>query len=171
MQTVAAELQTHGWSVIRKKNTMQGLFEWKWGWSFKKTLICGQKKKDGLQCERNKWFLDVISIPGCEYSRRQPEPDEWSPLPASTPPRGQTRGHWSLTPDNTTFSWLEDRLSVVPSFDIDVYIDIWYSQTSSHLAPASHFPPASSRAAAPPWQIVVRLLAPKLDKWSRGGGH
>ena len=104
-------LQNHEWSVFRKKNIMQGLFEWKWGFSFK-SLICGRKKKDGLQCEKSKWFLDRISIPGCEYSRRQPEPDEWSPLPASTPPRGQTRGHWSLTPDSTTFSWLEDRLSV-----------------------------------------------------------
>ena len=117
--------------------------------------------------QKSKWFLDRISIPGCEYLRRQPESDEWSPLPASTPPRGRPE---PTDPWLQTFSWLEDRLSVFPNFDIDVYIDIWYPQTSI-VTPGPDHPASSRSAAAPPWQIVVRLLAPKLDKWRRGGGH
>ena len=130
-------LQTHGWSVIRKKNTLQGLFEWKCGWSFK-SLICGQKKKDGLQCERNKWFLDVISIPGCEYSRRQPEPDEWSPQPASTPPRGQTRD-WLQTVQHflgwrTDYQWSPVLTLMYTSiFDIHKHRHTW--TWSGHPSP------------------------------------
>ena len=48
---------------------------------------------------------------------------------------------------------------------------IHQSLISTTIVTPSPLTPASSRAAAPPWQIVVRLLAPKLDKWSRGGGH
>ena len=145
------------WSVFRKKNIMQGLFEWKWGFSFK-SLICGRKKNDGLQCEKSKWFLDVISIPGCEYSRRQPEPDEWSPLPASTPPRGQTRGHWSLTPDSTTFSWLEDRLSVL-TLMFRYYTSMFDILKHRHTCPRSGHP-------SPPHRHEERQL--RLDKLLSG---
>ena len=154
MQTGAAK---PWWSVFRKKNIMQGLFEWKWGFSFK-SLICGRKKKDGLQCEKSKWFL-VVNIRDVS---RSPMSDHRYPPPLRHVARLEATDPWLQTAQHF-LGWRTD-------YQFGHWC-IHQSLISTTIVTPSPLTPASSRATAPPWQIVVRLLAPKLDKWSRGGGH
>ena len=115
-------------------------------------------KKDGLQCEKSKWFL-VVNIRDVS---RSPMSDHRYPPPLRHVARLEATDPWLQTAQHF-LGWRTD-------YQFGHWC-IHQSLISTTIVTPSPLTPASSRAAAPPWQIVVRLLAPKLDKWSRGGGH